>query len=111
MSDFPSTKAIEMGLKMCATRFQPGEEPDLESADVQADLERDVEMQKAFIGVRTVQYLHDSLHLQLHHSPIASSPELQRRLLLAIMAKMFLAGWSAGRQEIIDTELARMTKE
>ena len=48
-------------------------------------------------------------HSYLHHGCAKHSCLLQFSAIATLMAKMFQAGYAAGRQEIIDGEVAKMT--
>lgn len=52
----------------------------------------------------------EQIHAQLRHSPVLMDCALHKSMIFAMMVQMFIGGYSAGQQEIIDKEVARMGK-
>jgi hypothetical protein len=99
---YPSKESIELGLKLV------GNTPDEFVSPVVIQEESANQMQ-SFGKSEMFIALGVGIHEEMCHSePFAGNCPLQINLLFAIMAKMFWAGWSAGRQEVIDAEVSRM---
>jgi hypothetical protein len=106
--NYPSKKSVELGLKLVCFDMEKLDQNEL----VDTAIEETTASQNSFGQVRLFNELSVAFHEQMsHHSPIAASCYLQIHLLKAIMAKMFVAGWMAGRQEVIDQSLKQMFRE
>jgi hypothetical protein len=101
--NYPTRESVELGLKLVKANLLDDGRPLLEIA-----LEEAVKQTASFARVETFRTLCNAVHDSMCHGPMAVSCHHQIELLLAVMAKMFWAGWSAGRQEIIDAEVTRM---
>jgi hypothetical protein len=104
MNAYPTKESIELGLKLVA--IVPGE-----SVSPAAIAEESLNQMESFGKCQAFKHIGVGIHEQMCHSePFAGNCPMQINLLFAIMAKMFLAGWSSGRQEIIDAEVSRIGK-
>ena len=101
--NYPTKESVELGLRLCALDIVAENQNPLECAIEEAQA-----VQQQFYPVEKFAALCQGIHDQMCHSPMAHSCSMQCQLLYAIMAKMFIAGWSVGRQEVIDDELKRM---
>lgn len=101
--NYPTRESVELGLRLCALDVVEGNQNPVECA-----IEEALAVQQHFYPVEKFGVLCQGIHDQMCHSLIAQSCQMQCQLLYAIMAKMFIAGWASGRQELIDAELKRM---
>lgn len=98
--NYPTKESVDLGMKL--VRIEPGGFS-LDSLVEEAKLQIETFGSGKFVNL--VNGVHQTM---CHQAPFAGTCDLQLQLLAAIMAKMFVAGWQAGRQEIIDAELKRM---
>lgn len=99
--EYPKKATVELGLRMVSVNVR-------EIPSVEQVLEESRAVEEAFRPVPAFESICASMHRVLHHSPIAYDCHMQKEVLFGIMAKMFISGWNAGRQELIDAELAKM---
>ncbi len=104
--NFPTKTSVELGLKLVAIDIVSANQSLVESCMDEAQA-----VHQSFHSIEKFGMLVHGIHSEMCHGPMAESCQLQTQLLYAIMAKMFYAGWSAGRQEIIDAEVARINTD
>ena len=104
MSDRPTLKSLEIGLKTMQVEIH----------DRDAQLQMATEDQKSqlqFLDEPRFKALVAAFHNMLHHqAPIEGNCDMQKQFLLAIMTKLFCAGWFAGRQELMDEFISQTVK-
>ncbi len=101
--NYPTRESVELGLKLAAIDIIESGVDLLDGA-----MEEAIAVQQNFRPVEKFAALAHGVHETMCHHPTMGGCHFQTQLLYAIMAKMFIAGWSAGRQEVIDDELKRM---
>ncbi|MGB2633892.1 MAG: hypothetical protein WAM58_08150 [Candidatus Acidiferrum sp.] len=99
-SPSPTRESFELAAKLCGSPTTP----DL----ILAEAHETVKLCETMLSVDCFSELAFSLHRALHHSPAFIRCEANISGLVSIMAQMFAYGYAAGRQEVIDQELARM---
>ena len=76
--------------------------------DPAAAMDACVGLLETMLNIPSYMTLVESCHNALHHCVLIQSCEAKQQALASIISQIFAAGWSAGRQEIIDAELQRM---
>lgn len=102
-SHLPTQASFELGAKIgiCSTSNR---EDDL--AQTAADA---LHLVETMLSIRSYQTLIEKCHAALYHLPeISGSCLTHKQALASIVAQIFACGWAAGRQEVIDLELAKM---
>src|SRR4051812_49341386 len=69
---------------------------------------KDLQATATMLDVEEYVVIAARFHTFLHHGPAKKSCLIHYSALSSLMAKMFTAGYSAGRQEVIDSEVERI---
>jgi hypothetical protein len=98
-SPLPTRESFILGAKLALCCKTP---------DILAAVKESREIVDTMTSIEEYERLVFSLHSALHHTPdILGECHAQQHALASIMSQMFAAGYAAGRQEIIDAELAK----
>lgn len=98
----PSRESFELGAKLCHM--------DLRDAQGMAEIVGETHrLLETMTSVEVYRHLVNHLHLALRHQPLFEiNCEAHTSALASIMSQMFACGYAAGRQEVIDMEIAKM---
>jgi len=104
--DYPTRASVELGMRLTA-------DPDARQAIVEflpekAEHIEEARRQEETFSIPQFMGLVRAMHGHMHHGPFACPCETQTVLLGSLMAKMFYAGWSAGRQEVMDEAVGKL---
>ena len=104
MTERPTVKSLEIGL---LTLQVP-----INDCDAQLQMAHDDHVkQLEFVEDPRFRAMVNAFHQMLHHqAPIEGNCDMQKQFLLAIMTKLFCAGWAAGRQELMDEFISQTVK-
>lgn len=109
--DYPTKESLKLGMLLVADNTRVGGGPIVQLEPTSPEmLEEAKQQQETFSDPKFINFV-QSMHGHMHHSPLAQSCEFQNRLLWALMAKMFVAGWAAGRQEVMDAQVKQTLGE
>jgi|SRR5579862_5997389 len=101
MSEGPTLKSLDIGLKKMQMHIH---DCDAQLAMATEDHQKQIE----FLDDPRFKSLVSAFHNMLHHQPpVEGNCDMQKQFLLAIMTKLFCAGYAAGRQEVMDEFVSR----
>jgi hypothetical protein len=96
----PSIAAFRTAIAMIS-------ETEISTEVLEETIDKDLQAITRMLALDEYVALTQRFHNYLHHSAAKQSCILQFSALSSLMAKMFTAGYAAGRQEVIDSEVER----
>lgn len=101
-SPLPTRESFLLGAKLgplCAHQY----------SDLLTVARESIQLLETMTSIEEYKRLVFALHQALHHNPdIFGDCQVQKHALASALSQMFAAGYAAGRQEIIDAEVAKM---
>jgi hypothetical protein len=97
----PTRESFELAMRLCKKQTCTLE-------DLKAQTAAAKELMQAMLDVDAYARLVDSIHTAFDHAEIFRTCPAKIQALASVMSQMFMYGWAAGRQEVIDCEVAKI---